>query len=38
MNKGSPTGKRIQNVSGRKKVDRPNSPLFKINVFTVFRI
>ena len=39
MNKGSPTGKRIQNVSGRKKVDHPSSPLFRIkfNVFSVFR-
>lgn len=32
MNKESLIGKRIQNVSGRKKVDHPNSPLFRLNV------
>jgi len=37
MNKGNPTGKKIQNVFGRKKVDHPSSPLFRINVFIVFK-
>ena len=38
MNKGNPTGKRIQNVSGRKKVDLQNNPLFRINIFTLLNV
>ena len=38
MNKGSPTGKRIQNVSGQKKVDLQNNPLFRINIFTLLNV